>query len=1757
MSNSSDSDDDLDSTVMTMTTAQRREFNLWINNSRFSQEQDSDSSQEETGLETSSSGGHRGLFDQKSKSSLTKIDERATIPQQWEENESHKVSRTRAWHQPDDGVRDKAEGRKARITPRNLTRECDTVIKGKSVAETPGRASKEQEIRAGEAGNYGNDIDTACRSMRAQRQNSPRTAVPVPVVIKSVPPICQETTRDKISPGKSAEDAPPHAAFTTKETRSQLESWLETCRVERPAVFKQYFREVEIGGSEDSAVLLRSGAHGLAEVRKYAVQCTCGTWLSAGTHTWMKVCSRCYARQKSAEEQQRVMFNTRQSTEDEQFARQLAAADEVSILSEEGGRREEQWKTVPAHRAFRGGSGQEAAELGGYENKYGWSESGGSCDSLSRTPDTGEDEGSRVDWRIAAQAAKEDDRGKMSRAELSTPSPLSRKAEKAKKKRRQKSRGSTQGCRPMVDVGGGELEDAGIRHLLEPLSQEAQEKIWKRKVREVQGMQNELAEICSTPDAETLLQALSMTLQKVQDCEHVSDLYQTFCAEWVGKLDRGVRGSKSIRSLVAEKGYHELRSIVTFWWRYWAVLQERIRLRHVEAVLDEIERRGPPQRDFQVLLEKAGLTMSTKLLSAFVMAPYTPSGFVGPELVEADSLSDSSSVSTSKSRRSRASMREVAKAKKSARHTYREQLDTLSDETSSNSGGEVEGGHRGKNRGKANVQKRELSDFSNSQKIGRYVLNTTGLEEIYQTELEEMASDWFENEFKGQMTQAKREMARTIQPKLHLSCDKVVGKAILPTFNYTEGSILDVTKMYDALDDFISFNHWTTWQVCKGIWQGDIYTGRLKQDMAACITGKMPYLSMTKDRGNMRSHMIVQTALAYYQFKIALIQKVPQIETESMVWMRLHAMTMPAYGSLWSWKSSYNKFRNEYEKLEENHKSGPNMHSMLQQKCNASTDPMLKESQMAWLRCMEEWKGHQGKREESWTIEMMDQAVDGVHTAAEGGLAGGMSHWLVEAPVEKKSDKKSVLPTRTIASAQKDLTPPTLPSEGAQQRKSKEKDPCWCGLLHKGFRNMRGCSFRFGKHIETGEYVRHKEFAGYDPEELTRISKASSIGAVQKLMERQPDGDYAKVCARDKKVFWDRYATRKQMTAEEREDMREQVNVVAASMIVAGGQGIDSREMESEGAESSGESSEDESEDELPLRRLYASTFHTDAFGASDMAEETETMSLLPVRMEQSGHPILGEKGGREVVMFVDGGSDLMGICAEYVRTMEMQVQERPKSEHFRIATSLQGMESVQVCRTDVQVILHFEGREFLGKDKNMETSVGEGRAGCITVRLPVIEGLSHHMVFGADYMAKLRVDDDKASQLLTIKTEEGGEAVSVKTWGLQEAVDWVNKQGGEHGKAVRKLGCWRNLTKMVKQNATRKTVSMNTARAHRLEPGELRFVELVTPTGTQLTNRPGYIRDYHHSMVRVTETPGIPKWLVNGREADSCTVLEQDVCLGTVGVWVRNVSEAVCSLRKGAIQVQVTPIYCEQVMRLAEPETRQETERVYSMARAARLVGYEEGVQQEVPQWIRPELRMLWPLIHPEERIRMAKDDALYSPARLEEIQEELMDKLDINPDTSIVEVPDWEDDGWDRQKAKAASTPIQVVDKGEITKAKGGMSTSESTAGVDSESTARVDIAVDMEGEMIPTEQVESQVKEGERRSRSRRSRCTKGSQGKKVVTFGQRMPPLIVDDDADTEDEAEKEQDDTVVMPPLTVDDDSDTEDEAEKKQDDIVA
>jgi hypothetical protein len=109
MSNSSDSDDDLGSEVLSMTTAQRKEFNLWISNSGFSQTQDSDSSQEETGLETSSSGGQRGLFDQKSKSSLTKIDERATIPQQWEEDESHRESRTQDWHQENNGVRNRGK----------------------------------------------------------------------------------------------------------------------------------------------------------------------------------------------------------------------------------------------------------------------------------------------------------------------------------------------------------------------------------------------------------------------------------------------------------------------------------------------------------------------------------------------------------------------------------------------------------------------------------------------------------------------------------------------------------------------------------------------------------------------------------------------------------------------------------------------------------------------------------------------------------------------------------------------------------------------------------------------------------------------------------------------------------------------------------------------------------------------------------------------------------------------------------------------------------------------------------------------------------------------------------------------------------------------------------------------------------------------------------------------------------------------------------------------------------------------------------------------------------------------------------------------------------------------------------------------------------------------------------------------------------------------------------------------------------------
>jgi hypothetical protein len=86
------------------------------------------------------------------------------------------------------------------------------------------------------------------------------------------------------------------------------------------------------------------------------------------------------------------------------------------------------------------------------------------------------------------------------------------------------------------------------------------------------------------------------------------------------------------------------------------------------------------------------------------------------------------------------------------------------------------------------------------------------------------------------------------------------------------------------------------------------------------------------------------------------------------------------------------------------------------------------------------------------------------------------------------------------------------------------------------------------------------------------------------------------------------------------------------------------------------------------------------------------------------------------------------------------------------------------------------------------------------------------------------------------------------------------------------------------------------------------------------------------------------------------------------------------------------------------------------------------------------------------------------YTPERLREIQEELLCKLDINPDTSVAPIPWWEEE--------SNHGPIQVPDRGETKEGDRGEVASE---------------VID-EG---------SSELEKERQNRSRRSRCIKGSQ------------------------------------------------------------
>jgi hypothetical protein len=158
--------------------------------------------------------------------------------------------------------------------------------------------------------------------------------------------------------------------------------------------------------------------------------------------------------------------------------------------------------------------------------------------------------------------------------------------------------------------------------------------------------------------------------------------------------------------------------------------------------------------------------------------------------------------------------------------------------------------------------------------------------------------------------------------------------------------------------------------------------------------------------------------------------------------------------------------------------------------------------------------------------------------------------------------------------------------------------------------------------------------------------------------------------------------------------------------------------------------------------------------------------------------------------------------------------------------------------------------------------------------------------------------------------------------------------------------------------------------------------------------------------------------------------VVKQDVQDGRCGViMVRNISGTPQILPHRAIIAKAIPVYSW----LAKvPESDEEFAKRKTMAALQRSQAMEEGLRLQPPKGMLPEFQeKLWPLMHPEQRVRMFKMMEQYSlEGRLAECQFELWDNCNINPNTSVVANPWWEDDS---ETALTPEGPGQVLDRGE----------------------------------------------------------------------------------------------------------------------------
>jgi len=163
----------------------------------------------------------------------------------------------------------------------------------------------------------------------------------------------------------------------------------------------------------------------------------------------------------------------------------------------------------------------------------------------------------------------------------------------------------------------------------------------------------------------------------------------------------------------------------------------------------------------------------------------------------------------------------------------------------------------------------------------------------------------------------------------------------------------------------------------------------------------------------------------------------------------------------------------------------------------------------------------------------------------------------------------------------------------------------------------------------------------------------------------------------------------------------------------------------------------------------------------------------------------------------------------------------------------------------------------------------------------------------------------------------------------LESACEWVNSSGGKYAHLVRRLSCWKRLTRMVSDNKDRGTCEVCNGRVKDIPPDVDHFVELKGALGR--------LKEAHRTMVRVTKTK-FPTFEFGEGTREAFVVVKQDVRDGKCGVMVRNISGVRQTLPYKAIVAKAIPVYSWPTAVAQVPESDEEYEGRRSVA-AVKLV--------------------------------------------------------------------------------------------------------------------------------------------------------------------------------------------------------------------------